>query len=231
MKKYIKYVKCISALLLFFFSSLFKYIPAFLFKLDLNNISTTTQVYLSTFSNIVCFTILILMYRKDIINGFKDIKQKKGKPLLDGFNYWFIGLMIMVLSNTILSALSNIGTSTNEAQIRIFLESSWISILSIAIISPIIEELVWRQSVYDICKNKWIYIFSSGIIFGALHVFSSPITSIIDVLYLIPYCSMGIAFAYTQYKTKNIIPSITLHVIHNSLNVISTLLFAGMIIW
>lgn len=231
MKKYSKYIKCISALLLFFLSSLFKYIPAFLFKLDLNNISVTTQVYLSTFSNIMCFIFLILMYRKDITEGIKDIKEKKGKPLLDGFNYWFIGLMIMVLSNTILSSLSNIGTSTNEAQIRIFLESSWISILSIAIISPIIEELVWRQSIYDICKNKWVYIFSSGIIFGALHVFTSPITSIIDVLYLIPYCSMGIAFAYTQYKTKNVIPSITLHIIHNSLNVVSTLLLTGMNIW
>ena len=231
MKKYIKYVKCISAFLLFFFSSLFKYIPAFLFKLDLNNINVTTQVYLSTFSNIVCFIILALMYRKDIVSGLKDIKIKKGKPLLDGFNYWFIGLMIMVLSNTILSAFSNIGTSTNEAQIRIFLESSWVSILSIAIISPIIEELVWRQSIYDICKNKWVYIFSSGIIFGALHVFTSPIASVIDVLYLIPYCSMGIAFAYTQYKTKNIIPSITLHIIHNSLNVVSTLLLMEMILW
>lgn len=231
MKQYIKYIKCISALLLFFLSSLFKYIPAMLFKLDLNNISTTTQVYLSTFSNVTCFTILVLMYRKDIINGVKDIIKKKGKPLLDGFNYWFIGLMIMVLSNTILSSISSIGTSSNEAQIRILLESSWVSILSIAIISPIIEELIWRQSIYDVCKNKWAYLFSSGIIFGALHVFTSPITSIIDVLYLIPYCSMGIAFAYTQYKTKNIIPSITLHIIHNSLNVVSTLLFTGMIIW
>ena len=231
MKKYSKYIKCISALLLFFLSPLFKYIPVILFKLDMNNISNTTQVYLTTFSNLICFIVLVLMYRKDIINGFKDIKNKKGKPLLDGFNYWFLGLMIMVLSNTILSSISNIGTSTNEAHIRVWLESSWVSILSIAIISPIIEELVWRQSIYDICRNKWVYIFSSGVLFGALHVFSSPITSIIDVLYLIPYCSMGIAFTYTQYKTKNIIPSITMHIIHNSLNTISTLLFMGMITW
>lgn len=230
MKKYIKYIKCVIAFSLFFFGSLFQYIPLFMFKLDPTNIPTNYKVYITTFSNLICFIILVLMYRKDIINGIKDLKEKKGKPLLDGFNYWFIGLMIMVLSNTIISSFSNVGTSTNEAQIRTLLNTSWLAILSVSIISPVIEELVWRQSLYDVLKNKTAYVVTSGVLFGALHVFLNPITSFIDILYLIPYCSMGIAFAYTQEKTKNIMASVTMHIIHNSLNVISTLIFMEMII-
>ena len=230
MKKYIKYIKCVVAFSLFFFGSLFQYIPILIFKIDINTMSNTTSVLLSTFSNFICFVTLVLLYRKDIINGIKDLKEKKGKPLSDGFNYWFIGLMIMVLSNTIISFFSQIGTSTNEESIRLLLNSSWLATISIAVMAPVIEELVWRQSLYDVLKNKTAYVVTSGIVFGALHVFLNPITSFVDVLYLIPYCSMGLAFAYTQYKTKNIMASVTMHIIHNSLNVLSTLIFAGMII-
>lgn len=230
MRKYIKYIKCVTAFSLFFFGSIFKYIPILIFKINLDTMSNTTSVLLSTFSNFICFTILVLLYRKDIINGIKDLKEKKNKPLLDGFNYWFIGLMIMVLSNTIISCFSPSGTATNEESIRLLLKSSWLATISISIFAPVIEELVWRQSLYDVFKNKTAYVIISGVVFGALHVLLNPITSFVDVLYLIPYCSMGIAFAYTQYKTKNVIVSITMHIIHNSLNVISTLLFMGMII-
>jgi len=231
MKKYINYIKCVIAFCLLFFGSLLKYIPIAIFKIDINNMSNLTSIYLSTFTNVICFIILILMYRKDIINGIKDLKEKKYKPLLDGFNYWFIALMIMVLSNTIISCFSPLGTSSNEATIRELLNTSWLTILSVAIISPVIEELVWRMSLYKIIKNKWAYIIASGIIFGALHVMMTPTTSIIDLFYLIPYCSMGVGFAYMQYKTGNILTSISMHVLHNSLNTISTLIFAGMIIW
>jgi len=222
MKKYINYIKCVIAFCLLFFGSLLKYIPIAIFKIDINNMSNLTSIYLSTFTNVICFIILILMYRKDIINGIKDLKEKKYKPLLDGFNYWFIALMIMVLSNTIISCFSPLGTSSNEATIRELLNTSWLTILSVAIISPVIEELVWRMSLYKIIKNKWAYIIASGIIFGALHVMMTPTTSIIDLFYLIPYCSMGVGFAYMQYKTGNILTSISMHVLKKSQNTIST---------
>jgi len=231
MKKYIKYIKFAVALTLFFFGSLLQYIPIFLFKINTNTMSNSTIVALSTFSNLICFSILVLMYRKSIIAGIKDLKEKKAKPLLDGFNYWFIGLMVMVLSNTIISFFNNGATSTNEESIKVMLNSSWLTILSVAIIAPVIEELVFRKSFRDIFKNKWIYLITSGILFGALHVLLSPINSFIDYLYLIPYCSMGLAFSYMYYKTDNIMTSIVMHVTHNTINAISTLILAGAIIW
>lgn len=230
MKKYMKYIKLVSSLLIFFLHPLFQVIPILIFNIDLENISAKTNLYLQVFSSALSFIILIIMYRKDIINGIKDLKAKKCKPLLDGFNYWFIGLMIMVLSTTIIGLLSGNGTSSNESQIREMINTSWLTVISVSVLGPVIEELVWRQSLYDVFKNKWIYLLTSGVLFGALHVFGEPITSYVDILYLIPYCSVGVAFAYTQYKTKNIMASITMHVVHNTLNTISVLLFMGLMI-
>lgn len=232
MKKYIKYIKFFIAITLFFFGSLFQYIPIFLFKIDVNNISYLNKTLLSMFSNTVVFIILVAIYWKDIITGIKKLKDNNWKPLKIGFDYWFIGLMIMVLSNVVISLIKGGGTSTNEESIKtVLLAFPYLTIPYIAIISPCIEELVFRKAFKDIFKNKWAYILTSGLIFGSLHVFLSPVSSFIDYFYLIPYCSMGLAFAFMCYETDNIIVPISMHVLHNTLNIVSTLLLAGAIIW
>lgn len=231
MKKYISYIKFIVALCLFFFGSFLSYIPVFIFKINTETMSNATSVSLTVFSNFVCFVILILMYRKNIVSGIKDLKKKKFMPLSDGFNYWFIALMIMVLSTTVISFINGSSNSTNEEAVKLALKSSWLAILSVCIFAPVIEELVFRQSFKDIFKNKWIYLITSGVLFGALHVFMTPINSFIDYLFLIPYCSMGLAFSYMCYKTDNITVSIIMHITHNTLNTISTLFLAGVILW
>lgn len=226
-----KYLKFFIAILLFFFGSLLQWIPILIFKIDINNMTELTSLLLSIFSNLVSFTILILMYRKGISAGLKDLKKKNFKPLGEGFNYWFIGLMVMVFSNIVITIFNKGATSTNEESVRLLLKNfPYLMVLSVAIISPCIEELVFRKAFREIFKNKWIYLCTSGLIFGSLHVFLSPINSIVDYFYLIPYCSMGLAFAYMYYKTDNIMVPITMHIAHNTLNVISTLLLAGVII-
>ncbi len=230
-KKYSKYIKFTIAILLFFFGSYLQYIPATIFKIDMNSISITTKNYLSIFSNSIIFITLVLFYIKDIISGIKDLINTKFKPLDKAFNYWFIGVAVMILSNFLIRLINNGGTSVNEESIRVLLDKSPIlTILSLTFISPVIEELVFRKSFRDIFKNKWIYFFTSGIIFGALHVIMSPVNSFVDYLYLIPYCSMGLAFSYMYYKTDNITTSLTMHIFHNTLNVISTILLGGFIV-
>lgn len=231
MKNIIKYIKFGVALSLFFFGTLLQYIPILILKLDPNNITINQSFYLTIFSNVLCFTILIIMYRKSLIDGFKNLISKKGKPLLHGFEIWFVGLMIMAFSTMLISWLNSGNTSTNEESIRTTLEMfPVVASISIAILSPVIEELVFRKSFREIFNNKWIYIATSGLLFGALHVFLSPINSFIDYLFLIPYCSMGVAFSYMYYESNNIMVPISMHVMHNTLNIISTLFLAG-VIW
>lgn len=232
MKNSIKYIKFFSVITLFLFGSIFQYIPIFIFRLDPNNISVNTKVLLQLFSNFICVTILIILYRKSIIKGIKDLKNKNFKPLLKGFEIWFIGLMVMAFSNFIITWLNSGNTANNEESIRIMLKNSpYFASLSIVILAPIIEELTFRKSFREIFDNKWLYIATSGIIFGAIHIFLSPVNSIIDYLYIIPYCSMGVAFSYMYYETDNILVPITMHIMHNAITLISTLTMLGAIIW
>jgi len=84
------------------------------------------------------------------------------------------------------------------------------------IYAPLTEELIFRKSIRDVIKNKWLYIIISGLIFGGLHVVSS-IDSLIDLIYLIPYCSLGFVFASLYIKTNNIYSTIVAHSFHNTL--------------
>lgn len=228
LKKYSKYIKFVLALSLFFFGSLFQYIPIYLFNIDINSTSYTVVNYLGVFSNLLSCIILISFYYKDILNGIKNLRENKFKDLETGFNYWLVGVFVMIISNILIGLINGGSTSSNEESIILFLKQSpIIATIGIAIIGPIVEELVFRKSFRDVFKNKWIYLFASGIIFGALHVILSPINSIIDYLYLVPYCSMGLSFAYMYYKTDNIMTSLSMHIFHNLLNVISTLLLGA----
>ncbi|MBQ8234787.1 MAG: CPBP family intramembrane metalloprotease, partial [Bacilli bacterium] len=71
-----------------------------------------------------------------------------------------------------------------------------------------------RNCLYKIFKNKYLFIFISGFIFGSLHVFNDSMV-ISDLLYLIPYCTPGFIFAYILTKSDNIFNTIGLHFIHN----------------
>lgn len=89
-------------------------------------------------------------------------------------------------------------------------------IFQLIIYAPLTEELIFRKSIRNICQNKYIYIFLSGLIFGGLHAISS-ITTPLDLIYLIPYCSLGFIFAFLYSKTDNIFSTITAHAFHNGL--------------
>ena len=96
-----------------------------------------------------------------------------------------------------------------------------------AICAPINEELTFRKSFKEIFPSKWVFVIMSGLIFGLLHI-TSYIETFSDIIYLIPYSALGIAFALLYYKTDNIFSSITMHSIHNLLATLLVLLGASL---
>ena len=96
------------------------------------------------------------------------------------------------------------------------------------IYAPVCEELAFRKSIRDVINNKYLYVLASGLIFGLLHVIGF-ISTPLDLLYLIPYSSLGIVFALLYYRTNNIFSSITIHAMHNALSVLVYLLLGGLV--
>ena len=128
----------------------------------------------------------------------------------------------MLLSSMILTSL-NIGTATNQEQnISLFKNAPIMQSLIAIILAPIIEELVFRRSFKDFSNNKHIYAITTGLIFGGIHVVSS-LTSLQDlpmILHIIPYSTVGIAFGYAYKKHNNILGTMLIHALHNTIAII-----------
>ncbi len=203
-------------------------VPIILTKIvgiDYKELSNIIKVILSFFNDLLLIGILIFIYRKTFFKDFKNFfNQDLGKHILYSFKYWIVGLTIMIVSNCIIAIILGNQLAANEKAVRELIDTYPIYMaFQLIIYAPITEELVFRKSIKNITSNQYIYIFLSGFIFGGMHVISS-LSSPIDLLYLIPYCSLGFTFAYLYHKTDNIFSTITAHAFHNTLALITYLI-------
>lgn len=201
--------------LIFYFSSYLQVIPIDIFNIDVNNYTTTDLAIVNTFTDLILVLILIILYFKELRKEFKTFKDNWKMNMDTAFKYWFLGLMIMCISNIAIGLITSLGTSSNEQAVQGLINSTpYLMLFTAGILAPIAEEITFRKGVSKIFKNKWVYATASGLIFGFLHVMGS--SNPLEYLYIIPYGSLGFFFALTYYDTKSIYPSIIMHAIHNS---------------
>lgn len=214
LKKYSNLLKGIFSFILFFSSA---YIQQLLvIVLNIKKITVKNAIVISFLSSLIIACILILIYRKDLIKEWKIYKQNFFKNMDIGFKYWFIGLICMMISNFIISFLLNASQATNEQMVQKMISAMpYLLIISAGIIAPINEEILFRKVFKDNIKNKIICILVSGILFGYMHVTSA--TTILQFLYIIPYSSLGISFAVMYSKTDSIFTSMSMHMFHNTI--------------
>lgn len=204
---------CLLILLVLFYSS----IPIYLFKIDFNNLNLTTQVIYYLICDITFIMIIFLIYHNAFIKDFKEYFKDFKNNFETSFKYWFAGFIIMVVSNLIIAIFFKGANATNEEGVRDMINTVPMYMLfAVSIYAPFVEELVFRKGFREIFNSKYVYIIMSGVVFGSLHVLSS-ITAPIDLLYLIPYSALGISFASLYYKTNNIMSSMIMHSLHNTM--------------
>ncbi|WP_100406143.1 CPBP family intramembrane glutamic endopeptidase [Bacillus solitudinis] len=99
--------------------------------------------------------------------------------------------------------------SDNTAEIVEMAKAFPAFIVVIAIIGPILEEIVFRMIIFGALYkrfNFWIAGFISSVIFAAVHF---------DFTHLFVYTAMGFVFAFLYVKTKRILVPIIAHVAIN----------------
>ncbi len=80
----------------------------------------------------------------------------------------------------------------------------------IALLGPITEEVLFRGFLYAALKKALgigLAIIISGFLFSFLHI---------NLLGFVPILALGAFLAYMREKTGSLIPSITVHIVHNS---------------
>ena len=163
-------------------------------------------------SSLIMIAHLLIFKYVRINKGF--LHEVKRNVLI--FSTLFIGSM-MVLFNIVAVWL---GLGDYNADIIESMLTSGAGIISMAIIAPILEELLFRGAIQGfllhIFKNPWVGIIIASLLFGVIH--GNPI----QIFYA---TCLGIGFGWIYYRTGSLLPAIVGHIFNNSLAVASNLLY------
>ena len=195
----------------------------FLLLLGVNRLPTPLKLIVALIYDLFILMTIIFIYLKTIVQDFNQFKSNIKYYIDNYFKYFFLNLGLMMLSNLIIINITSINNSTNQEYITSLLgKYPLYTIVATVLIAPITEELIFRLNIRKIFKNNIIFIITSGLVFGALHM--TVATSIKELLFIIPYSIPGFIFAYTLTKSKNIFVPISLHTMHNTLMILLQLL-------
>lgn len=231
-----KILPIIMFIVLLFGMAIFPYIPMILFKIPYENFNMTMKILYTFFCDLGFMIIIFLIYKDKIINDFKKYIKKFSANFELSFKYYFIGVIIMIASNLVITLFFKDAIAGNEEAVRSLIDQVPLYMLfSVSLYAPFVEELIFRHSIkncifcYGNTKlTRYIYVFVSGFIFAFLHIFGQA-TRALDYIYLIPYMSLGVAFSLLYSKTNNIFSSISMHMLHNMVTVILYFAAGGMI--
>ncbi len=209
-------IKLAILITLFFYRNIFILPIIYIANINVDKISSATEVILSLINNIIFLIITVLMYKNDLKREWKIFRKNMSENVDTSIKYWLIGLAVMVVSNIIINFVLGGGQATNEKGVQKMIDSApYIMLIEAGLIAPINEELLFRKAFKSIINNKWLFIIISGIVFGYLHVIGAK--SLEQFLFIIPYSSLGIAFATAYYKTDTVFSSIFVHMLHNTI--------------
>lgn len=225
MKERIK--KSIPYIFVFAFYYAFPYLFNFIFnifKIDISNLNIYIILLVLLLMDIVPILFLVYVYRKELKNEF-ILNKNNFKDNFDKYlRLWLFGLILMCVSNYIITIFTNIEISNNEEAVRDIAKILPIySLFTTCICAPLGEELAYRKTIGKIFSNKKIAIVMSGVIFGLAHVLGTY-ESIVDLLYVIPYGLFGSVFMYMYLDSKTIWSTISIHFMHNAILMVSYLI-------
>ncbi len=145
--------------------------------------------------------------------GYISKEKETWSPVSDGY----LGVTVVIALASIflldylmqhMSWLHNIMEDTFMQ-----LQSSWLGILCIALLGPVVEELLFRGAITKALLKQYspaTAIVVSALIFGIIHINPAQIAG----AFLI-----GLLLGWLYYKTASLIPVILVHVLNNSLSI------------
>jgi len=170
------------------------------------------------FSTFLVAIVLFIINKTSYVRDFKIFTRAPKKYLGHVITGFFLILAASYAGSAIMYFIGVTETSLNETAIQGMFNNDIVTIVSLfltlVILTPIVEETVFRQGLYGIVRptfgDKAAIIFS-GFIFAFLHVASWG-----DFIQIIPYLLMGLSFSYIYYYSgRNIYVVIIIHMMNN----------------
>lgn len=212
-----KYIKITKNVIMFFMYFLWQIVPILFLEvmgLDSSKFNLFKKNLYLILSNLSYLIIVVLVYYKELKLDFKKYKKNFKEIFIKYLPVYVLGVVLMGVTNTIISGFTNMNISSNESSVREYIKLLPIYMsFSTVIYAPIVEEITFRKIIKNIIDNKYLFVIVSGVMFGMVHLNINP--SINDYLMIIPYIIMGLDFAYIYSKTDTIFSTIGFHMLHN----------------
>lgn len=191
---------------------------------NINHLTNTETVCFLLIRYFVLIMLFLLLYRKYLKEKWFDFR-KNFKDYFDiTFKNWLLGFIIMIVSNLIINRFfSGLGQNENSVQ-SLIKEMPFVAFIITTLLAPFVEEMIFRKGLQDAFNNKTLYMITSGVLFGLIHVMGTG--NIYEYLLIIPYGALGFMFAKTINETDNIYSTILMHMLHNG---VLTILAIGVI--
>lgn len=209
-------LKGAATIFIYFFFSICQNFPFIVLHINVSELPSYITILYSLAVELLMISLILFIFDKEIKTAFQDLKKNHLKYFNKYLKYYVISVIVMMAANIFINILGG-GMSTNETTIRNeFQIFPLYTFISAVILAPLLEECVFRLGFRSIITNNFLFITISSLVFGSLHLMGTPINELLP-LYLLSYCSCGIAFAYMLTKTNNIFVSMFFHFMHNGL--------------
>lgn len=183
--------------------------------------------------NIIILVAYIILLRKNIIVALQDFVKSKPKEnivwILKGALFFFIArtayVFVVILTKLILgdkyTMLFGTGPQNQSAINGIALKLPVLMIIFSVVLTPILEELVFRYVLFHSLRriNKYLSMVVVSIVFAGMHVLREVANGqfIQAAYFMLPYLAIAIPFVILYEKRKNIVFCIILHAANNLL--------------
>ncbi len=167
---------------------------------------------------------LFIVFRKELKSSLKDFKKNGRGYLKKGFQIYFKAYLLVIIIQLILFKLVGNLPTNEELNREAIRNSIFYSALQMCIFAPFQEELVFRLNFRNLFKNKIIFSFFTGVLFGSMHLLVAE--SLIELLYIVTYSIMGFVLGYMYFDSDNIYTSMCLHAFNNTFALVITIIGA-----
>ncbi len=216
-------VKLIKTLLVFISYLLYSNV----ISVVLSTFKITNATMLSFLADLIFLICIVFAYRDNLKKDFENLKKDyKISSIIKTIIIWVV---IIFVFNILMGAITemiypNMATDDNtNAMSTLFKTSISYSLFKTMIFAVVAEELLYRESISDVVKNKYIFIVITSIIYTIMNFIFVGFESDIIVMDILSYFLPALLFSTAYVKNNNNI--IILMLIKFTYNLIPTIIY------
>lgn len=184
----------------------------------------------SAIANYLVYVVLALygsfLFKDRLIQQWNEIRKTKRKfffGVLTGCLFLFLMTVVFEFVSEMLKQFFwLVGQGLNQSNIQsAFQEQPLLIAVFACVIGPLVEELIFRQTLLRYLRKSlptWLSIFIAGLAFALIHMHSLDLSEWVGA---VGYLGAGFAFSITYVKEKeNIYYPLLIHMLSNSLSLI-----------